>query len=183
MKIERMVSIDNPDHFLMGDRIHVDHYTATCQTITRQGALFFLDQYLDKPMPMNARNTNRGGYEKSDLRKTLQSDDILQLLEDIRSHMIPFETGDLLRLPFAGEMFGDNLPGWVKSDGHEQWPLMKDSHNRTVSRRGRYEWGWLQNKASSARFCSVSYDGDVIGWAASGAIGVRPAFLIRQEDS
>ena len=164
----------------IGDRLHVGGYTATCQKVTEKGATFQLDQYLDEPMAMNMRNTNRGGYEKSDLRKTLQSDDILQLFEDIRGHMIPFENGDLLRLPFAGEMFGDNLPDWVKPDGHEQWPLMVDSHNRAASRRGSCEWGWLQNKVkdSSTGFCNVGSGGSAYYWSASRVIGVRPAFLI-----
>ena len=57
----------------IGDRIRVDHYTATCQEITPKGTLFLLDQYLDKTYAMNAKNTNEGGYAKCDLRKALQS--------------------------------------------------------------------------------------------------------------
>ena len=164
----------------IGDQISVDHYTATCQKITPKGALFLLDQYLDKDLPMNWANTNKGGYPKSGLRKALQSDDVLDIFADIRNYMVPFDNGDLLRLPFAGEMFGDNLPDWVKPDGHEQWPLMVDSHNRAASRRGSREWGWLQNKVkdSSANFCSVSLDGYVRRWDASSVVGVRPVFQI-----
>ena len=33
MKIERMTEIETSD-IEVGDRIHVDHYTATCQEIT-----------------------------------------------------------------------------------------------------------------------------------------------------
>ena len=179
MKIERMTEIETADTQI-GDRIHVDHYTATCQEITPKGALFLLDQYLDEAYPMNAEDTNRGGYPESDLRETLRSKEILDIFKSIRDYMVPFENGDLLRIPFAGEMFGDRLSTWVEPDGHEQWPLMRDRRNCIASRCGEYEWGWLQNKdiTSSAYFCGVSGDGGAVSWGASGVFGVRPAFLI-----
>jgi hypothetical protein len=178
MKIERMTEIET-SIIEVGDRIHVRHYTATCQEITPKGALFLLDQYLNEAFPMNRSNTNKGGYPKSDLRKALQSDEVLNIFADIRDYMVPFENGDLLRIPFAGELF-DKLPSWCEPDGHEQWPLMKDAHNRTASRCGDYERGWLQNKnkTSSTDFCLVYYDGCVNCWYASLVVGVRPAFLI-----
>lgn len=186
MKLERMVEIETND-IHVGDRIRVDHYTATCQEITPKGALFSLDQYLDRAYPMNWNDTNKGGYEKSDLRKALQSDEVLNVFKGIRDRMVTFENGDLLRIPFAGEIFGDKLPSWCKPDGHEQWPLMQDRRNRLASRRGDYEWGWLQNKdkASSPNFCIVSSNGSAGNWVASNVIGVRPVFqiLIKKEDT
>ena len=103
MKIERTTEIETND-IQIGDRIHVDHYTATCQKITPKGALFLLDQYLDRAYPMNRRNTNKGGYPESDLRKALQSDEVLNIFASIRDYMVPFDSGDLLRIPFYGEM-------------------------------------------------------------------------------
>ena len=178
MKIERMTEIETP-FIKVGDRIHVDHYTATCQEITPKGALFFLDQYLDKAFPMNGDDTNKGGYEKSDLRKALQSDEVLNVFADIRDYMVPFDNGDLLRIPFAGELF-EKLPSWCEQDGHEQWPLMQDRRNRLASRCGDYDWGWLQNKdkSSSTGFCDVGSGGKAAAWGASSVVGVRPAFLI-----
>jgi hypothetical protein len=164
----------------IGDRISVGHYTATCQEITPKGALFFLDQYLDKAFPMNWNDTNKGGYEKSYLRKALQSDEVLSVFADIRDYMVPFDNGDLLRIPFAGEMFGTGLSNWAEPDGHEQWPLMQDRRNRLASRCGECEWGWINNKrkSSSTNFCYVAANGLAGAWLASGVIGVRPAFLI-----
>lgn len=160
MKIERMTEIET-SNIEVGNRLHVGRYTATCQKVTEKGATFLLDQYLDRPMPMNFKNTNRGGYPESDLRETLRSKEILDIFKSIRDYMVPFENGDLLRIPFAGEMFGDRLSYWVEPDGHEQWPLMRDRRNRIASRCGEYEWGWLQNKdiTSSAGFCAVGGDG------------------------
>ena len=186
MKIERMTEIETAD-IQIGDRIHVDHYTATCQEITSKGALFLMDQYLDKPYAMNAKpyamnakGTNRGGYAESDLRETLRSKKILNIFKGIRGYMVPFDNGDLLRIPFAGEIFGDKLPEWCEPDGHEQWPLMRDRRNRLASRCGDYEWGWLQNKdkTTSMDFCFSDSCGFICVWFASKAGGVRLAFLI-----
>lgn len=180
MRIQRLTTIEEPTNFLIGDKINIDHYTATCQEITPKGALFLLDQYLDEPMVMNRNDSNKGGYEESDLRRALQSEDILKIFSCIREWMVPFDNGDLLRIPFAGELFGDKLPKWCEPDDHEQWPLMTDAHNRTASRCGDPEWGWLANtfRDTSAAFCDVTYYGFAAAWHASGVFGVRPAFLI-----
>ena len=179
MKVERLAEVETTN-IQIGDRIHVDHSTATCQEITPKGALFLMDQYLDKPYAMNAKDTNLGGYAESDLREMLRSKKILDIFKGIRYYMVPFDNGDLLRIPFAGEIFGDKLPSWAGPDDHKQWPLMWDRRNRLASRCGECEWGWLQNKdkTSSTFFCSVYNGGDVGGWSASNFIGVRPVFLI-----
>ena len=141
MKIERMTEIETPD-IQIGDRLHVGRYTATCQKVTEKGATFLLDQYLDRPMPMNKKNTNHGGYDNSDLRKYLQSDAALNDFEEIRPYMKPWNNGDLLRIPYYGEMFDNNdRDDFVEPDSNEQWPLMKDAHNRVASRCGEPEWG------------------------------------------
>ena len=184
MKLERMVEIETND-IRIGDQIHVGHYTATCQEITSIAAIFLLDQYLDKPMEMNAVDTNNGGYLESDLRKRLQSNEVIDVFKGIRYRMIPFENGDLLRIPFAGEIFGAELPEWWEADNHKQWPLMEDRRNRLASRQGKYEWGWVQNKvkSSSTEFCFIDAGGSD-GWHsdASVALGVRPVFLISMRE-
>lgn len=179
MKIERMTEIETSD-IQIGDRLRVGRYTATCQKVTEKGATFLLDQYLDRHMPMNYKNTNCGGYDNSDLRRALQSEDILKEFKDIREYMKPWSNGDLLRIPFAGEMFGDKLPQWIEPDGCERWSLMTDAHNRTASRCGDPEWGWLANTFcdTSSSFCLVHHYGLATYWLASGVFGVRPAFLI-----
>ena len=181
MKIEGLTEAETTD-IQIGDRIHVDHYTATCQEITPKGALFLMDQYLDKPMVMNRNNSNKGGYEESDLRRALQSEDVLKLFSGIREWMVPFDNGDLLRIPFVGEIFGDKLPEWCEPDGHEQWTLMRDRQNRLALRYGDAEWGWLQNKdkTSSTLFCFVDDYGLIATAVDSNVLGVRLAFLISE---
>jgi hypothetical protein len=180
MKLERMVEIETSD-IEVGDRIHIAHYTATCQEITPKGALFLMDQYLDKPYQMNAEDTNKGGYKASDLRETLSSKEILDIFDDWGDRMVPFDNGDLLRIPYYGEMFDNkDRDDFVEPDSNEQWPLMKDAHNRVASRCGEPERGWLANtvRDTSAFFCLVATDGSTDGWNASNVFGVRPAFLI-----
>ncbi len=165
---------------MVGDQIHVSKYTATCQKITQAGALFLLDQYLDQAYPMNAEDSNRGGYEASDLRKTLQSEEVLKIFAEYRDRMQPFDNGDLLRIPFFGEIFGKEDANYFEPDGCEQWPLMKDRKNRIAFRDNSWEWGWLQNKrkGSATFFCTVNLYGRAAYWGASYSVGVRPAFLI-----
>ena len=183
MKITRTMTIET-NEIQIGDRIRVGHYTATCQKLPEEGlALFFLDQYLDKAMQMNRKNTNAGGYDGSDLRKELNTGKILDEFAPLE--LVPFENGDLLRLPFYGELFGHDdwyNSGAVEPDDCEQWPLMKERANRIAERKGEsYEWGWLQNKyvRSAASFGGVDADGYAYDWAASDSGGVRPAFLIK----
>lgn len=163
-----------------GDQIRVGHYTATCQTVTPKGALFLLDQYLDEAYPMNRKNTNKGGYEESDLRETLRSKEILDLFDDWGDRMVPFDNGDLLRIPFFGEIFGQEDAEYFEPDGREQWELMKDRKNRVAFRQNCWEWGWLQNKrkGSAAYFAHVNNYGYATFNTASNSFGVRPAFLI-----
>lgn len=146
------VTIQTAREFKVGDQIEVGKYTATCQKITRKGALFLLDQYLDEPFKMN---------------------------REIRNMMVPFKNGDLLRIPYAEEFFGD-IDAYEPS-GKKQWPLMKDRKNRIAIREGEpYEWGWLQNKvkSSAALFANVAGGGATNCYAASYARGVRPVFRL-----
>ena len=186
MKITRTMTIET-NEIQIGDRIEVGPYTATCQALPGEGlALFLLDQYLDQPMQMNKRNTNAGGYMASELRYQLNLHGHDQFPDEIYKMMQPVnDEGDLLRLPFYGEMFGHDdwyNSGAVEPDSCEQWPLMKERANRIAERKGEsYEWGWLQNirQGSATNFCYVHANGYAGYWGASASVGVRPAFLIK----
>lgn len=169
------------DVICVGDQIEIGQYTATCQKTSKEGAVFLLDQYLDKAMPMNNECSNEGGYAESVLRKWLNSDEVLGIFAEYADRMKPFENGDLLRLPWAGELFG-KLPGSYKiePDGFKQWPLMKQRKNRIAFRLDDYEWGWLANRSvrSAANFALVGNGGLANDNGASNALGVRPVFLL-----
>ena len=94
--------------------------------------------------------------------------------------MVPFKNGDLLRIPYAEEFFGD-IDSYEPS-GKKQWSLMKDRKDRIAIREGEaYEWGWLQNKlkSSGADFAIVADRGDPAYADASDSDGVRPVFRLR----
>lgn len=182
MKVLRQqeVSIQTTGEFKVGDQIQVGKYTATCQKVTKKGALFLLDQYLDEPFKMNRENTNEGGYEASDLRTELQKNSILEIFSSVREMMVPFKNGDLVRIPYAEEFFGD--VDTYESSGKKQWPLMQDRKNRIAIREGEaYEWGWLQNKVKSSGtvFAGVDHGGLTTCGGASLSYGVRPVFRLR----
>ncbi|MBQ6319546.1 MAG: hypothetical protein IJI23_07195 [Lachnospiraceae bacterium] len=167
----------------VGDQISIDHYTATCQKVSEEGALFFMDQYDDDPQRMNDNeNTNEGGYEKSDLRRRINNEESLKdFPEDIRSRLVPFENGDLIRIPTVCEMFGhEECEDWCEDDGAEQLPLMVSRANRVAYRKNECGWGWLQNKItdSATAFAIVYSDGLANNLSASGVCGVRRVFQI-----
>ena len=171
------------NEFRVGDQIRVGRYTATCQKTAEEGALFLLDQCLDESMQMNSKDTNEGGYEASDLRKELNSARILKEFDGLK--LKPFENGDLLRIPFYGEIFGHDDDDWciyndVEPDDCKQWKLMKERINRIAERKGDCECWWFQNKdvRSSTDFCGVHRNGYTGSWSASDLLGVRPVFLI-----
>ena len=125
---------------------------------------------------MNRENTNEGGYEASDLRTELQKNSILEIFSSVREMMVPFKNGDLLRIPYAEEFFGD-VDAYEPS-GKKQWPLMRDRKNREGE---AYEWGWLQNKVKSSgtHFAFVLCFGLTSYGSASASLGVRPVFRLR----
>lgn len=183
MKITRKTEIETTD-VRVGDQIQVGKYTATCQAVPAAGyALFMLDQYLDKGMAYNRNGKTAGGYAASDVSRNLNSPDVLEIFDDLS--LVPHENGDLLRLPFYGEMFGHDEwynSGAVETDNSEQWPLMAERRNRVADREGEdYEWGWMQNTyvRSAADACLVDADGHAYSWTASIVVGVRPAFIVK----
>ena len=94
--------------------------------------------------------------------------------------MVPFKNGDLLRIPYAEEFFGD-VDSYEPS-GKKQWPLMEDRKNRIAIREGEaYEWGWLQNKlkSSGTNFAGVYVHGGTTFGNASYSGGVRPVLRLR----
>ena len=104
---------------------------------------------------------------------------MLEIFSSVREMMVPFENGDLLRIPYVEELFGND--DYYEPSKKKQWALMKDRRNRIASRKDdEYEWGWLQNKvkSSAAFFAFVSDCGAANCGNASASIGVRPVFRL-----
>lgn len=171
---------DNTYDINLGDQITVGHYTATAHKLNGNGTvLFIMDQYDDDPRSMYGGEVT-GGYAESDLRKYLNSEEGLAVFSKWRERMVPFENGDLVRIPTVSEMFGaKKCEDWCGEDGEEQLPLMKLTQNRVAYRKNEWSWGWLQNKIiDTTAFAYVDDGGHADNASASNAFGVRRAFLI-----
>lgn len=72
MKVLRKQEIDTAN-IQVGDQMviplaELGEFTATAHKVTDEGVMFIFDDYVTS-RPMNNRNTNKGGFEKSDLKK------------------------------------------------------------------------------------------------------------------
>lgn len=188
MKVMRKMEVPANEGFQVGDQIHVGkYYTATCQKVGKNGAIFMFDQYLEKDRVMNRETTNGGGYEASDLRKFLKELAKNSMFDEIREMMVPFKkTGDLLRIPTAEEMLGPEEAHkyYETLSIKEQWPLMKDRHNRIAFHGDNQtnNQGWLQNRCnpSVTHFALMLGNGYADGGYASVAFGVRVVFRLKK---
>lgn len=136
---------------------------------------------------MNPTGTNAGGWADSELRKKLNSEILERFPKKIKKLLVPFENGDLLRIPTEREIFGRNPYGVDEPEAVEQWKAMKQRKNRIASQglNGGWEWYWLQNPAvvSTATFASVNAHGNANCNAASNVYGVRPVAKIKNQTS
>ena len=132
---------------------------------------------------MNNRSINKGGFEKSDLKKWMDTVLLMAFPEELRDKIYG------LTLPTVGQIVGhedewDNKN--LEPDSDEQLPLMKECKNRIACFEDGLTWGWLRNATkeefSSAYFARVGSDGYADCYYASGSRGVRPEFwLVKQE--
>lgn len=146
--------------------------------------VFMLLDCLKEECRMNRDDTNDGGYEESYLREQLRTKYLERFPASLRLNMVPFENGDLLRIPTEREVFGENRYGEEEPDTVEQFEAMKKRRNRMAldGSNGETQAYWLQNKrvGSAADFCLVGYTGNACyGNGASNSCGVRPLYRIR----
>ena len=166
----------------VGDKITINleelgKFEATAYEVTDNDVLFIFDDYVAR-RPMNEKPINEGGYEKSDLKKWIDTYLYSLFPLELRKRIVE------LTIPTIGQMIGWNE--WDKEhfepDGDEQLPLMKKRHNRVTYFNNEYEWGWLRNamkkEYSSASFAFVNGGGGVLCGGASDSNGVRPYFRV-----
>lgn len=152
----------------------------------QDGMIFCLVDCLNQEYTMNEEDSNRGGYEATDLRVKLNGEILERFPADIREKMVAFANGDYLRLPAEKEIFGCNNCGKAEPDDVQQWEPMKQRKNR-IALRGkgtdRWEWYWLQNahKRYATDFALVDVSGDASYSGASDTSGVRPVFKLKMD--
>ena len=145
--------------------------------------VFMLLDCLKEECRMNRDDTNDGGYEESHLRDQLATKYLEKFPAALRLNMVPFENGDLLRIPTEREIFGRNIYGEEEPNTVEQFEPMKKRRNRMAfdGLNGETQAYWLQNKrvGSATNFCYVGNTGGAGGRYASSSLGVRPLYRIR----
>lgn len=145
--------------------------------------VFMLLDCLKEECRMNRDDTNDGGYEESHLRDQLATKYLEKFPAALRLNMVPFENGDLLRIPTEREIFGRNIYGEEEPNTVEQFEPMKKRRNRMAfdGLNGETQAYWLQNKRvrSATNFCVVSGSGYAYTSYASNSYGVRPLYRIR----
>lgn len=171
--------------FKVGDQIliplaEIGEFSATVHEITDDGALFIFDEYVVQ-RPMNKKNTNKGGFEKSDLKKWMDTELFMAFPEELRNRIA------YLSIPSVGQMFGHDDEWdaeYFEPDTDEQLPLMKERKNRVAYFQNEWEWGWLRNSVkkekSASAFAGVVSGGDPNCYGASHSDGVRPVFLLNK---
>lgn len=153
-------------------------FMATAHKVTNDGVMFIFDEYVAK-RPMNEKNTNQGGFEKSDLKRWMDTELFASFPDWIKSKIYG------LTIPTVGEIIGWN-DDWDKEhfegDSDQQLPLMKECKNRVAYFKDELEWGWLRNAMKkeyfSANFADVNGGGDASCFSASDSCGVRPEFWL-----
>lgn len=167
----------------VGDRIVIPlaefgEFTATAHKITDEGVMFIFDEYVTC-RPMNNRSTNKGGFEKSDLKKWMDTVLLITFPEELRDKIHG------LTLPTVGQIVGHKYEWCNKNlepDIDEQLPLMKVHKNRMACFEDMLTWGWLRNATkeefSSDLFALVNGLGNVSYGTASYSLGVRPEFWL-----
>lgn len=150
----------------------------------QDGMIFLLVDCLRYEYRMNAEDTNRGGYDASELKARMDEEILDRFPAELRERMVPFEGGSLLRLPTEKEIFGENVRGAEEPEYVTQWEPMKLRRNRISfqgEKNGPMDWYWLANpsKYSASSFAYVNSNGNANWNNASNSYGVRPAFKIR----
>ena len=150
------------------------------------GMIFCSVDCLAEESCMNESGSNAGGWDESDLRAKLNGEILDRFPKKIKKLLIPFENGDLLRIPTEKEIFGENKYGENETDV-EQWEPMKQRRNRIALQglNGAWEWYFLKNRVpnSAANFANVASSGYAGCNGASNALGVRPVAKIKNPTS
>ena len=149
-------------------------FAATVHKVTDDKVMLIFDDYVAE-RPMNESDTNKGGFEYSDLNEWLHTEFVKAIPYSIRARLTD------VTIPTVGEMFGwddEWNRNYFEADNDKQLPLMKQRRNRVAYYNNECECGWLRNATkkefSAADFANVGYCGNPNYYLASDSSGVRP---------
>lgn len=149
MKVLRKQEIETAN-IQVGDQViiplaEIGEFSATAHKVTDEGIMFIFDEYITR-RPMNSKNTNKGGFEKSELKKWMDTVLLMAFPEELRDKIYG------LTLPTVGQIVGHE-DEWdnnnLEPDTDEQLPLMTERKNRVAYFKNDSSWGWLRNAAKS----------------------------------
>lgn len=149
-------------------------FAATVHKVTDDKVMLIFDDYVAE-RPMNESDTNKGGFEYSDLNEWLHTEFVKAIPYSIRARLTD------VTIPTVGEMFGwddEWNRNYFEADNDKQLPLMKQRRNRVAYYNNECECGWLRNATkkefSAAYFAGVYLSGYTYSDNASNSLGVRP---------
>ncbi|RGW88056.1 DUF6273 domain-containing protein [Agathobacter rectalis] len=149
-------------------------FAATVHKVTDDKVMLIFDDYVAE-RPMNESDTNKGGFEYSDLNEWLHTEFVKAIPYSIRARLTD------VTIPTVGEMFGwddEWNRNYFEADNDKQLPLMKQRRNRVAYYNNECECGWLRNATkkefSAACFAAVCSVGSTDCNDASVSRGVRP---------
>lgn len=149
-------------------------FAATVHKVTDDKVMLIFDDYVAE-RPMNESDTNKGGFEYSDLNEWLHTEFVKAIPYSIRARLTD------VTIPTVGEMFGwddEWNRNYFEADNDKQLPLMKQRRNRVAYYNNECECGWLRNATkkefSAACFAVVNVGGNTDCYGASNSHGVRP---------
>ena len=96
----------------------------------QDGMIFCLVDCLRKEYSMNPTSSNRGGYKSCALRKALNTEILDRFPRKIRKLLLPFENGDMLRLPTEKEIVTILRSPHKYKDSREQFEMR--THKRLI---------------------------------------------------
>ena len=184
------INLDNV-HFEVGDTFifkMTDGEKIEAIAVKQIGSnmLFIHTDCLKKEYPMydEYNRDGYGSYEESDLRKHLNSDIYNKLPIGIKERMVAFDNDDMLSIPTEKQIFDTNEYGEEEGEDITQLSIMKQRKNQIAFqgyRSDEWAWYWLKNKKSNSasHFAGVNSSGDSDYSVASGSGGVRPMFLLK----
>ena len=186
-RMEKLINLTTePTTVVPGDRLRFElkggeQAEAIAIRKEENGMLFIFTDCLRKEHRLH-RPGKYPGWEESELRGVLNGEILQRFPERLRRSMVPFENGDLLRIPTEREIFGENEYGEEEPESVQQFECMKNRRNRIAFQgynSNIWEFYWLQNRGvdSASNAAYVSWNGYANGRDASYVLGVSPLFI------
>ena len=111
MKVERMIKSD-VDTFQVGDIINLtlsdgEQAQAMAMKQEQDGMIFLLVDCLRDKYRMNTEDSNRGGYDASDLKVSMDGEILDRFPAELRERMVPFERFSATASYGEGNLWGE----------------------------------------------------------------------------